>query len=85
MSWSDQQTTDETFNHQELIQLRKNYADAELAYQSLKRDYNDVLEELSITKRRMTLLRDRTHKTEQKFEELKLEVDTKTEAINHSK
>jgi len=82
MSWSDQQTTDETFNHQELIQLRKNYADAELAYQSLKRDYNDVLEELSITKRRMTLLRDRTHKTEQKFEELKLEVDTKTEAIN---
>lgn len=82
MSWSDQQTTDETFNHQELIQLRKNYADAELAYQSLKRDYNDVLEELSITKRRMDLLRNKTNETNKQFEQLKIEVDTKTQAIN---
>ena len=42
MSWSDQQTTNENNNQQEIEQLRRNYADAELAYQSLKRDYNDV-------------------------------------------
>lgn len=84
MSWSDQQTTNETetVNHQELEQLRQNYADAELAYQSLKRDYNKVLEELSTTKRRMDLLRNRTHETSQKFDQLKIDVDHKTEKIN---
>ncbi|MFW3589649.1 hypothetical protein [Vagococcus fluvialis] len=82
MSWSDQQTTNETINHQELEQLRQNYADAELAYQSLKRDYNNVLEELSSTKRRMDLLRNRTHETSQKFDQLKSDVDNKTEKIN---
>ena len=82
MSWSDQQTTDELFNQHEVEQLRRNYADAELAYQSLKRDYNDVLEELSITKRRMDLLRNKTNETKKQFEQLKIEVDTKTEAID---
>jgi len=82
MSWSDQQTTDELFNQHEVEQLRRNYADAELAYQSLKRDYNNVLEELSTTKRRMNILRDKTNETSKQFEQLKVEVDTKTEAIN---
>ena len=70
MSWSDQQTTDELFNQHEVEQLRRNYADAELAYQSLKRDYNNVLEELSTTKRRMNILRDKTNETNKQFKKM---------------
>jgi len=51
MSWSNQSNTNKSLD---LETLEQNYKNAELAYTTLKRDYNSVLTELEETKQQLT-------------------------------
>lgn len=81
MSWSDQEKTgfQET---NEIEELKRNYANAELAYQSLKRDYANVLTELETNRKKLYIVRDRASSTASQFENLKSELSEKTKAID---
>ncbi len=81
MSWSDQETTGFQESN-DIEELKRNYANAELAYQSLKRDYSNVLTELSDTKKRLYVIRDRTSETASQFDALKSDLSAKTKAID---
>jgi len=75
MSWSNQEK--EGVPKKDLATLERNYSDAELAYQSLKREYDKVLVELKETKLTVIEYRHAMVQTEKKFEELKEQVLTK--------
>lgn len=68
MSWSNQPK--EEPQKKDLATLERNYADAELAYQALKRDYHNVLSQLKATKSTVYDYRQKAIATEEKFEEL---------------
>lgn len=68
MSWSNQ--SKEEAPKKDFATLERNYADAELAYQSLKRDYHNVLSQLKTTQSTVTDYRQKAIATEEKFEEL---------------
>jgi len=75
MSWSNQEK--DGVPKKDLATLERNYADAELAYQSLKREYDKVLGELTETKLTVIEYHHAMAQTEKKFEELKEQVLTK--------
>jgi len=75
MSWSNQEK--DGVPKKDLATLERNYADAELAYQSLKREYDKVLVELKETKRTVVEYRHAMVQTEKQFDELKEQVLTK--------
>lgn len=73
----------------ELTALRRQYANAELAYQSLKRDYSEVLDELKTTRKVVSNLHRKTLDTDEKFSQLKevfkqqqLDLDKKTAHVS---
>lgn len=81
MSWSDQNAG--AFQEQSDINvLKQNYANAELAYQSLNRDYQATLAELKKTQQLVAQLHQKTVDTDQAFEQLKQELVEKMNRIN---
>lgn len=86
MSWSDQLTshttnTSET-NEQELALLRRAYADAELAYQSVKREYETVAKELALLSRKAEAVKQESQKTASQFIQVQRELTEKMTAIS---
>ncbi|MEQ7219452.1 hypothetical protein ABQD64_13615 [Vagococcus fluvialis] len=81
MSWSDQNAG--AFQEQSDINvLKQNYANAELAYQALNRDYKATLTELKKTQQMITQLNQKTVDTDQAFEQLKQDLVEKMNRIN---
>lgn len=81
MSWSDQETTGFQESN-DIEELKRNYANAELAYQSLKREYARVLTELQSTQKKLYMVRDKASTTASQFDALKSEISAKTKAID---
>ena len=81
MSWSDQNAG--AFQEQSDINvLKQNYANAELAYQALNRDYQATLAELKKTQQVVSQLHQKVTETERAFSEVKQEVAEKVNQIN---
>lgn len=81
MSWSDQNAG--AFQEQSDINvLKQNYANAELAYQALNRDYQATLAELEKTQQIINRLNEKTNETNHEFGKVKQEVADKVNQIN---
>lgn len=81
MSWSDQNAG--AFQEQSDINvLKQNYANAELAYQALNRDYQATLAELEKTQQIINRLNEKTNETNHAFGKVKQEVADKVNQIN---
>lgn len=81
MSWSDQKSN--AFQEQSDINvLKQNYANAELAYQALNRDYQATLTELEKTQQVVKQLHQKSVETEQAFNQLKQEMTNKINQIS---
>lgn len=81
MSWSDQNAG--AFQEQSDINvLKQNYANAELAYQSLNRDYQATLAELEKTQQIINRVNEKINETNHEFSKVKQEVAEKVNQIN---
>ena len=81
MSWSDQNSG--AFQEQSDINvLKQNYANAELAYQALNRDYQATLAELEKTQQVVKQLHQKSVETDQAFNQLKQEMTNKINQIS---
>ncbi|MDT2783067.1 hypothetical protein P7H41_14085, partial [Vagococcus fluvialis] len=81
MSWSDQNAG--AFQEQSDINvLKQNYANAELAYQSLNRDYQATLAELEKTQQIINRVNEKINETNHDFSKVKQEVAEKVNQIN---
>lgn len=81
MSWSDQNSG--AFQEQSDINvLKQNYANAELAYQALHRDYQATLAELEKTQQIMNRLNEKSNETNHEFSKVKQTLADKLNQIN---
>ena len=81
MSWSDQNAG--AFQEQSDINvLKQNYANAELAYQALNRDYQATLAELEKTQQIINRVNEKINETNHEFSKVKQEVADKVNQIN---
>ena len=81
MSWSDQNAG--AFQEQSDINvLKQNYANAELAYQSLNRDYQATLAELEKTQQIINRVNEKINETNHDFSKVKQKKNKKVNQIN---